>query len=333
VAWLGGSRNFKQIGQHGLRDLIVARRGFAFEAEPVAEAVLVRRILDAFPPGTPVYGYPFVDDPVYAEAGYAGHSEAAGVSEISSSGKELLPSTDSVNLTVHGSYPPVCQRPPWDDRPRLAKAGKTYVTFVISDGDNLGWDQGRLRVAHWDDPRRGSMPIGISISPLLATHAPRIYAHYLATMTPNEVFVAGPSGAGYAYPGLHSDLGGYLTRTRKAMDFAGLRAVWILDMGYAASPTPETIRRYVDALRPSVIFADYGGWVLPNPPSVSFSGDVPVLHAAWGENVANTANRIRGESLLQRSSRGHRLRVRRTHHLVDGLPPSPRGDGVVGIRL
>jgi hypothetical protein len=123
-------------------------------------------------------------------------------------------------------------------------------------------------------------------------------------MTPNEVLVAGPSGAGYAYPGMHADLDGFLARTRPLMDLAGLRAVWILDWGYAASPTRETTARYVDALKPAAIFTDYGGFVLPNPPSISFSGGVPVIHAAWGEDVQRTVWRIQGESNLVQGPRG-----------------------------
>lgn len=303
LAWLGGTRNFVPVGQHGLRDFIVARRGFAFEAEPIKEASLVRRILDAFPTVRSVYGYPFVDDVVYETTSKGpvvqAPGEPVGVSLISASGKELVPSSDSANLTVHGSYPPVPQHPVWDDTPREPDAGKTYVGFVITDGDNLGWDQQRLRVHHWDDPLRGDIPVGVSISPLLATHAPRIYDYYVRTATPNEIFVAGPSGGGYTYPGLNPDLDGYLERTKPLMDLAGLRVPWILDWGYAASPTPETTRRYVEKLDPAAILADYGGWIQPNPPEISFSGDVPVLHAAWGENVENTVSRIRGASFVQ----------------------------------
>ena len=307
LAWLGGTRNFVPVGQHGLRDFIVARRGFAFEAEPINEAPLVERILGAFPPGMSVYGYPFVDDVVYsttaATAGTTGivqaPGEPVGVTEISASGKQLVPSTDSANLTVHGSFPALPQSPPWDDAPRPPQAGTTYVSFVITDGDNLGWDQQRLRVYHWDDPLRGTIPVGVSISPLLASHAPRIYDYYLRTATQNEVFISGPSGAGYTYPGYQSDLDGYLGRTKPLLDLAGLRAVWILDYGYVASPSPATTARYVEKLNPSAIFADYGGWILPNPPEVAFSGETPVLHAAWGENVNNTVSRIRGSSFQQ----------------------------------
>jgi hypothetical protein len=250
-----------------------------------------------------VFGYPFFDDIVYATTTKGPVAQApgepVGVSEISRSGKQLVPSSDATNLTVHSSFPAVRQHPRWNDRPRKPEAGTTYVSFIGSDGDNLGFNQQDLRLLRWNDPLRGSMPVGISISPLLATLAPRIYDFYLRTATANEVFVSGPSGAGYTYPAYQSDLDGYLRRSKPILRLAGLRAVWLLDYGYLASPSMETTRRYVEALQPSAIFTDYGGYVFTNPPDTSFSGDVPVLHGANGESVDNTVSRIRGASFVQ----------------------------------
>jgi hypothetical protein len=303
LAWIGGTRNFVPVGQPGLRDFVVAHRGFAFEAEPITEAQLTQRILDAFPAGMYVYGYPFVDDVVYRTSAMGpivqAPGEPFGVSAVSRSGKQLVPSSDSVNLTVHSSFPAVAQHPRWDDRPRRPEPGTTYVGFVISDGDNIGFNQQDLRLRDWDNPVRGTIPVGVSISPLLATLAPRIYDYYLRTATRNEVFLSGPSGAGYTYPGYQSDLDGYLRRSKPLLRLAGLRAVWLLDYGYLASPSMETTRRYVEALHPSAIFADYGGYVITNPPDTAFSGDVPVMHGANGENVDNTVSRIRGASFFQ----------------------------------
>ena len=77
------------------------------------------------------------------------------------------------------------------------------------------------------------------------------------------------------------------------MQLTGLRSVWILDNGYAASPTPPIAREYVEALHPSAVFADYGGWIVPNPPAVIFIDGVPVVHALWGPDVGSTVGRIR----------------------------------------
>jgi hypothetical protein len=295
LAWLGGPRNGRP-GQHGLRDLIVARRGFAFEAEPHREWELTFRILDAFPAGTPVYGYPFHDDEFYAATGLAS-GEPFGVGEISRSGKFLIPTGSGTNLSFHSRLRARIARPPWDDSPWVADpgdTGKTYVAFLLSDGDSLGHQQHWLRTRHWDNPARGSVPMGVSTTPWLAVDAPRIHNFYVRSMKPNEVMFAGPSGAGYIYPQLHSDLDGFLALTRRMMRRSGLHAVWILDNGYLASPTPEIVQRYVEALRPSAIFADYGGYLLPNPPPLSFSDGVPVFHAIWGwPDVASTVDRIR----------------------------------------
>jgi hypothetical protein len=294
LAWLGGPRNGR-AGQHGLRDVIVARRGFAFEGDPQRDEDIVRRILGAFPAGTPVLGYPFFDEPFYQATGIA-PNESFGVGEISQAGKFLIPSSDSTNLTVHSRFAPARERTSWDDHPVAPDAAKTYVAFLISDGDNLGYNQHALLTRHWDDPARGTIPMGVSISPWLAVYAPRIYHYYVRTLAHSDVLVAGPSGAGYAYPQFETDLDGYLAQTARLLHLSGLHAVWILDNGYAASPSPLIVQRYVESLRPAAIFADYGGYVVANPPAVSFADGVPVVHATWGDTVGNAVARIQGSA-------------------------------------
>jgi len=287
LAWIGGPR-------HGIRDLLVARRAFVFQAEAERDHDMVMRILDAFPRGTPVFGYPCLQDQnqLY-RTDRIPLCEPIGVGEISSSGKFLIPSDLAANLTVHSWFQPQEEHLSWDDHTRHADPSKTYVCFIISDGDNVGYNEEWLRLHQWTDPNRGRIPIGISISPWLRVYAPRIYDYYVRGLTANEVLVSGPSGAGYVYPGFDPDLDGYLAQSRRLMGLAGLRAVWILDNGYGYSPTPGTTQRYVAALHPPAIFADYFGWVVANPPAVSFSSGVPVIHAVWGDSVPTAIERIK----------------------------------------
>jgi len=303
LAHLGPPKRFGALAwlsyHHGIRDLVVARRAFAFEADPQNEWRLATRILDAFPYGTPVFGYPFYNERFYQTTGVP-VNEPIGVGEISRSGKFLFPSDTATNLSVHSSFRARRQATPWDDRPRPITAGKTYVAFLITDGDNFGYDEGTLLLRHFDDPARGSIPMGISISPALQIYAPRLYRYYVRSLSPNDVLVAAPSGAGYVYPQEDPDLGSYLRSTRRLMRLAGLHAVWILDNGYASSPSPLIVKRYVDKLRPSAVFTDYFGFVTPNPPPVSFSGGVPVVHAMWGDGmppgrdpIQSTAERVK----------------------------------------
>jgi hypothetical protein len=292
LAWLGDTRNGR--AGHTLRDWIVARRGFAFEGDPKNDWQIVLRILDAFPRGMQVFGYPFFDTDFYRYTGLA-ENEGFGVGEISRSGKQLVPTADASNLTVHSSFAPARRRPPWDDTPAKPALDTTYVAFLISDGDNLGYNLQALRTRHWEDParRRTTIPVGVSISPRLAQYAPRVYDFYLRTRTPREVFVNGPSGAGYIYPQFHSDLGGFLVESKRLLDLSGLRAVWVLDNSYLASPSPVVLQQYADALHPSALFADYGGYAVTNPPPVTFAGDVPVVRALWAPDVSSTVERVR----------------------------------------
>ena len=155
----------------------------------------------------------------------------------------------------------------------------------------MGYNEEYLRGAQWNDPAHGAIPIGISVSPWLGVYAPRLYSYYVGTMTGNDALVAGPSGGGYLYPGLDPDLSAYLAQTKSLLDLDGLKAVWILDNGYAYSPSPLVVDQYVNVLRPSGIFADYFGWTVPNPPATSFDQGVPVVHAVWVDCVANAVGR------------------------------------------
>jgi hypothetical protein len=242
-----------------------------------------------------VFGYPFFDDAFYKMTGLA-DNESIGVGEISRSAKQLIPSHGATNLTVHSSFAPIHQSPPWDDTPEKPPADNTtYVAFLISDGDNVGYNIQGLRSQHWDNPTRTTtkIPVGVSISSRLVQYAPRVYDFYVHSLTDKQVFVAGPSGAGYIYPQFHPDLPGFLAETKGLLDCSGLRAVWILDNGYLASPSPAIVQQYADVLHPSALFADYGGYVIPNPPPLSFAGDVPVVHAMWATDVSSTVPRIK----------------------------------------
>jgi hypothetical protein len=83
-----------------------------------------------------------------------------------------------------------------------AETNVHYVTFVITDGDNVQWNVGDL-AGYYSHAARGSFNMGWSISPALADLAPSVLRWYYdnASNTPNrDVFTAGTSGMGYFYP-------------------------------------------------------------------------------------------------------------------------------------
>ncbi len=296
--WTGRERNGKPI-QPGLRDWAVANRAFVFDADPASEPGLLRRVLDQFPRGTGVYGYLFFDTPLYERIGLA-VNEALGVGELTERGDWLIPTTDAVNMTVHihGSAQP---RPAlWDDEVIEPDADTTYVSFVVSDGDALGYDLTLARSLQFDYLDDNSIPIGISTSPLLAEVAPNIWNWYLDALPDNARLVAGPSGSAYFYPSYAADvdLDRLLERSRTDLDATGLRATWVINPPLTASPTDTDLARIVAAYNPSILYADYTP-VRPLSPVISFIDDVPVARIAMATRPEEIAEAIRQSAALQ----------------------------------
>ena len=297
-AWIGDGLGLGTGNEPALRDWVVAKRGFAFEADAGAEPALVKQILTAFPQGSPVYGYIFYADDAYKKGGLP-VLESVSVTAISTAGLHLVPTVDSYNLTVLSQTTSSRPKPTWDSAIKTPDPHGKYVTFVLSDGDNVSYDQNWLLAGIWPNPDRQKVPLGISVSLQLQHLAPALWDHYVETAGDQSVLVAAPSGAGYAYPSAMPNLAGSLAQTKKLMNSAGLHSLWILDNGAVASPSSAIADAYADALRPDGLFSDYvsfaGGITTPNPPVISFAGTakVPVIHDVFALNVDLAVSQIR----------------------------------------
>jgi hypothetical protein len=165
-----------------------------------SERSVMKEILSAFPAGTVHLGW-FIDEP-------------SGVGLTSKAAIPVLATDFATNLEVWTSI----------------QASQVYVSFTISDGDNLQYNQHRL-LHLWRDPARGSVPIGWTISPVLIQAAPSLASYYLRTATPNDEFIAGPSGAGYMFPsGWPAEhLPAFLQRTGELLRAMNLSLLEVLD--------------------------------------------------------------------------------------------------------
>ncbi|HVB72314.1 MAG TPA: hypothetical protein VNE38_02060 [Ktedonobacteraceae bacterium] len=107
---------------------------------------------------------------------------------------------------------------------------KVYVSFTMSDGDNLQYNQHRL-YQMWQDPARGSIPLGWTVSPVLCEAAPALAAYYEQTATPGDELIAGPSGAGYMWPSSWpaDQLSAYTQLTGALMQRMHLHTIQVLD--------------------------------------------------------------------------------------------------------
>jgi len=134
-----------------------------------------------------------------AGANYMGWwpEEAPGVERASRYGIATVASDWATNLTVHSGMPRTVTTKPIPAKPALQN--KLYVAFILSDGDNLQYVEHLMRKL-WDNPDRGSVPIGWTLSPAMLDAMPGALNYYWQSATNNDNLISGPSGYGYAYP-------------------------------------------------------------------------------------------------------------------------------------
>lgn len=236
----------------GLRSFLVATRTFIywldsrlFVPDPrngwMSERCLMKHILEEFAPGTPHAGW-FIDE--YSGVSLASKAAMPVFASDYFSNLEVWTSTGDVQAERHprtafsrqAGQPETTGtgstgvRPQDTSLPGQSGEPEAYISFTFSEGDNLQYDQNRMRQL-WQDPARGSLPIGWTISPLLLQAAPAMTAYYMRTASPNDELIAGPSGAGYIFPSRwpRKYLPAFLALTGESMQAMRLAVLQVLD--------------------------------------------------------------------------------------------------------
>ncbi len=240
-----------------LRDYLVATRTFVFYnpqgvlATP-QEIASTLRILHATPRGIPILGW--FPSPTLTE-------ENAFVQLASSEGKFVLGTEDVPNLSVLTAFGRNTAFTQSRSSPTNVRVqDKVYAVVAVADGDNLDFVAHRMKEM-WAEPSRGTFPVAWSLNPLLADLAPPYMAYYYDSATPDDRFVAGPSGAGYLYPDFTgpADLAAYLQFSKRYLERADMDVAWVLS-AFTASEiphSPASLSAYVDGLSPRGIALDY----------------------------------------------------------------------------
>jgi hypothetical protein len=300
----------------GLRSFLVATRTFVYWLdsckylsawnEDLSERRLMRQILNSFAPGCLHLGW-FID-------------ESSGVYLTSRAAMGVLASDYCTNLEVLSAVQPqsfpVVQLPTPLDVPAATK--KVYLSFTISDGDNLQYCQHRM-LRLWHDPVRGSLPIGWTIAPALLEAAPSLAAYYVSTATPNDELIAGPSGASYMFPSHWpvDHFSPFLQRTGQLMQAMGLKTLAVLDSGMLQAsglPLLSSIRltgmsftnracqqRMMQELAPFGVTGLLSGAGVVNA-SWKMVGDVPLYrNLGLANNAATAVKLIKAATLLRRN--------------------------------
>ena len=296
----------------GLRDYLYQQRIFTFwitgpidgalpGGNPTAEAQVMEGVLAKAPANIPVMGFPWAGEDV-------GIGEGAGVRLFAQYGKFLVGTVGVGNLSVHSGY----SVPLFKQRPSpvpVLRPDKIYVTWLMSDGDNLPVLSRGNFPQLWRDKARGRVPIAWSLSPCAAMMIPAVVDYYFETASENDAFVGAVSGVGYTYPDNYAQQFDVDARTRLFSEFIGLtrdtlprsdlKQIWLMGVSQ-----PELLNRYAAEL-PGIdaIFPDYGKRL--NRYDEMFypaARGVPVFHAVthWEEG----ATRSRKVELLVEELRG-----------------------------
>jgi hypothetical protein len=147
-------------------------------------------------------------------------------------------------------------------------------------------NQHRMRLM-WDDGSRGKVPLGWTMSPLLADAAPAMLSYYDGTASPLDEIIAGDSGAGLAYPSSWPDskFWIYATATQMYMNRAGMTSI-------AISNKPDTdvpldlvdAEAYANIVNPAGVF-DYPAFNTTTSVTI-LNGTTPEVH---GVNTCGAA--------------------------------------------
>ena len=154
--------------------------------------------------------------------------ESAGLKWIGQYGIPVLASDFFRNASLFGGVPEPVRPPPVAPPPPLQN--KIYLALYFSDGDNVQYMQHHLKQM-WNDPARGKIPIGWTVSLLAADLDPGMLNYYYRTATTNDCLVSGPSGAGYARLDFWTpaDLDAFTKITNPYLERSGIRiiTVWL----------------------------------------------------------------------------------------------------------
>lgn len=162
-------------------------------------------------------------------------TERSGITTASEFGIGTLPADHYISATVYSGTGHRIRVPAVPKMPELHN--KAYVAIFISDGDNIQYAQRAMRWI-WDASAasRGKVPLNWTIAPGLVDIGPGILNYYFSTSTPQDCFVAGPSGMGYlipfntlAEPG--APVGIYLDDPERMQDYAALTETYLQRSG------------------------------------------------------------------------------------------------------
>lgn len=219
--------------------------------------------------------------------------EASGVGAASAYGIATCASDWSTNLSVFGGTHGAITPKPIPPKPALEN--KIYVAFIISDGDNFQYVEHHMRKI-WDDPNRGRVPMGWTLSPAMVDAMPGVLHYYQESATPNDCLISGPSGYGYTYPNDWTNqayLNEFVAKSGEYCRRAGFRiiTIWNTITGGIDPKVGETYAKHAPSLLGLTAQNAGGGSTIYNS---SMPGEA--LAATYCPTIDSVKMQIKGNS-------------------------------------
>lgn len=216
--------------------------------------------------------------------GYYDMDEWGMVNNASSLGIPMLPTDQAANLaTLSSIYDTEGLKQRATTQEVTTEENVHYVTFLVSDGDNIAFNLWGMQ-SYFDDDSHGQFPLGYTISPSLYDLAPAVLRWYYDNSKCGDYFVAGPSGSGYIFPSKmpEADLDKYLVQLNEYVAKSGLNICNVLDQGLMDNP--EIYNKYLKQPNIEAIF--YTGYGEKGDGRIKFSDTgKPVIEqrsVLWG---------------------------------------------------
>ncbi|MGG7146943.1 GxGYxYP domain-containing protein [Clostridium butyricum] len=204
-----------------LRDYAILSKSLIFYEDDVNDTSFREAIFSSMDNGGRILGW--------------GPDEHTNVSIASKCGIDMIAADWSYDLSVLSSYKstPQSQNIKNDTK---EEDGVHYITFIMSDGDNMQWLLGsNFSMKNWfGSPNRGNFNLGWSITPSLYYLAPTVFNKYYSSASSSKYsdnFVVSASGNGYMYPSKfpYEKLSNYTNRLNDYMSKVDQNYVLILD--------------------------------------------------------------------------------------------------------
>jgi hypothetical protein len=214
-----------------LRDYAVMNRGFTYFTDPVA----------LNPGPAPTQSYAANQNPQGRIFGWA-NNEFDLFNQASQSNQQVVASNHNWSSSTTAKWKvPTVQQKSHPTGVIVTKPGKTYVSFVMSDGDNATWLTNGMGTdpKYFGSPNRGKFSMNWDFTPTLADMNPVAFNFFYKNANDGtapgkpgtDTFVAA-GGSGLAFPSQTPDTAAMAASIGQSMAAADLKVTSILDNVY-----------------------------------------------------------------------------------------------------